>query len=64
MGNLPELMTIQQVADYLQVSVSTVRRMLADGRLRGVNLGRAWRIPKESVAELLASGAEGGRCND
>lgn len=64
MGNLPELMTIQQVADYLRVSVSTVRRMLADGRLRGVNLGRAWRIPKESVAELIARGTKEGNCNE
>lgn len=58
MTQLPDLMTIQQVADYLQVSISTVRRMLDDGRLPSVKLGRARRIPKEAVAELVRKGLE------
>jgi len=61
MTTLPELMTIRQVAEYLQVSISTVRRMLADGRLSGIKVGRAWRIPREAVAQLLA---DGGHSND
>lgn len=58
MTQLPDLMTIQQVADYLQVSISTVRRMLDDGRLPSVKIGRARRIPKEAVSELVSKGLE------
>ena len=61
MTALPELMTIKQVADYLQVSISTVRRMLADGRLNGFKVGRAWRIPREAVAQLLNEGVQESR---
>ena len=60
MTTLPELMTIKQVAEYLQGSISTVRRMLTDGRLHGIKVGRGWRIPRESVAQLIADGMQGG----
>jgi excisionase family DNA binding protein len=38
------LLTVQQVAENWQVSQRTVRRMIADGRLPIVRLGRAVRI--------------------
>ena len=53
---MEELLTIEETADYLRISVSTVRRMLNDGRLKGVNIGRQWRIPKEALAELTRVG--------
>jgi len=71
---MEELLTIEETADYLRVSVSTVRRMLNDGRLKGVNIGRQWRIPKEALAELTRPGGTDkakvyvleymGRCGD
>jgi excisionase family DNA binding protein len=39
------LLTVGQVAENWQVSQRTVRRMIADGRLPIVRLGRAVRIP-------------------
>lgn len=56
MTELPDLLTIRQVAEYLQVADLTVRRMLKDGRLRGTRLGVLWRIPRESVEELIQTG--------
>ena len=38
------LLTPQQVAGMLQVSVGTVLRLLRSSRLRGVRLGRHWRV--------------------
>ncbi|MGI5925363.1 MAG: helix-turn-helix domain-containing protein, partial [Lentisphaeria bacterium] len=52
METRPELLTIDETAEFLRVSDKTVRRMLNDGRLKGVNIGRQWRIPKEALAEL------------
>lgn len=45
-----ELLTVPQVAENWQVSERTVRRMIADGRLRVVRLGRSIRIPPEASA--------------
>ena len=40
-----ELLNVQQVAENWQVSQRTIRRMIADGRLPVIRLGRAVRIP-------------------
>ena len=39
-----ELLTVRNVAENWQVSQRTVRRMIADGRLPIIRLGRAIRI--------------------
>jgi excisionase family DNA binding protein len=47
-GNPPVdkgLLTVRQVAENWQVSERTIRRMIADGRLPVIRLGRAVRIP-------------------
>jgi len=40
-GDKTELLTIDETAEFLRVSDKTVRRMLNDGRLKGVNIGKA-----------------------
>jgi excisionase family DNA binding protein len=51
-----ELLTIDETAEYLRVSRSTVRRMIDDGRLEAVTIGRQWRIRKETLEELTRPG--------
>jgi excisionase family DNA binding protein len=51
-GNPPTgevLLTVHQVAENWQVSERTVRRMIADGRLLIIRLGRAVRIPARTA---------------
>jgi excisionase family DNA binding protein len=43
------LLTVHQVAENWRVSVRTVRRMIADGRLPIIRLGRAVRIPTRAT---------------
>ena len=43
------LLTVHQVAENWRVSVRTVRRMIADGRLPIIRLGRAVRIPERAT---------------
>ena len=38
------LLTVRQVAENWQVSERTIRRMIADGRIRVVRIGRSVRI--------------------
>jgi excisionase family DNA binding protein len=47
---LGRLWTVRQTAEAWQISERTVRRMIADGRLSVVRLGRAVRIRGKAVA--------------
>lgn len=51
--NLPEIITPQQLADFLQVSDQTIKRSLKSGGLIGFKVGRDWRIEKEEVIKWL-----------
>jgi excisionase family DNA binding protein len=47
---LERLLTVDQLAELWQVSPRTIRRMIADGRLPVVRLGRAVRIRVQAVS--------------
>ncbi|MCC7107057.1 MAG: helix-turn-helix domain-containing protein [Chloroflexi bacterium] len=49
----PEVMTPDQVAEYLQVDRETVYRYIRSGELTASKLGRHYRIPKPNVEALL-----------
>ena len=48
-----ELLTVQETAQLLKVSPITVRRYIASGRLAAVKVGRAVRIRREAVEDLM-----------
>jgi excisionase family DNA binding protein len=50
---MDELITINQLTECLQVDRLTVYRMLKDGRIRGVKVGRQWRVPRSEVADMV-----------
>jgi excisionase family DNA binding protein len=47
------LLTIRQVAKYLQVVPITVYRMIDRGDLKASKVGRVWRIRYQDVQEYL-----------
>ena len=49
---MPEWLTTGQVADYLQVSVSTVYRWVAEGRLPAYKIGNTRRFRRDEVDAL------------
>ncbi len=50
----PEWLTVEQVAEWLQVSTKTIRRYIEDGSLPAVNLGgRAIRIRRQDLDAWL-----------
>ncbi|MGI6207605.1 MAG: helix-turn-helix domain-containing protein [Anaerolineae bacterium] len=55
-----DIMTPQEVAEYLQVSPETVYRYIREGKLVASRLGRQYRIPKRSVEVLLLSTSMAG----
>ncbi len=51
-NNVRRMRTQQEVAAMFGVSLSTVKRRIADGTIGTVRLGRVVRIPDEEVARL------------
>lgn len=52
---VPEVLTPEQAADYLQVNRETIYRYIRGGQLVASKLGRAYRIPRRSLDLLLWS---------
>jgi hypothetical protein len=56
------LLTVEQAAAEAQVSVKTIRRRIAEGRLKAENYGSAkradWRIAPESLSSIQPPVAE------
>lgn len=52
--------TIQEVANYLRVSYSTVYRLInkGKGKLRAHQVGSKWRITQGQIDEYLKGGAD------
>lgn len=51
----PLVYTLDQVADLLQVSRRTVDRLVAEGRIRPVRIGRSSRVTERELAAYIAS---------
>lgn len=48
------LMTVQEVADELAISRWSVYRLIWDGRVQSVQLGRCRRVVRQSLDDYLA----------
>jgi excisionase family DNA binding protein len=56
-----DILTPQEVAEYLQITPDTVYRYIREGKLVASKLGRHYRIPKENVELfLLVTSTAGG----
>ena len=58
------LLTVPEVAELLRLSPRSIRRLIADGRLRVVRLGHAIRIRPQDVEALVASSGQGRSRDD
>ncbi len=55
-----ELLTCEEAAAYLRVHPRTVGRLLKEGRLPGVKVGRQWRLRRADLDAHLSGGARAG----
>ena len=53
---MSEIMTTQEVAEYLRTSVETIKRMARRGALPAAKLGRNWRFRKADIDDWLETG--------
>ena len=53
-----ELLTPNEVADFLKVPVKTVWRWCRNGTLPAVKIGKYWRIPQDELNVFIATQRE------
>ena len=50
-----ELLTVEQVADYLQLNKLTIYKYIREGRLPAVKIGKVYRVRKPDIEAFLES---------
>jgi len=50
-----QVMTLEELAQYLKVPKSTLYKTLQDGRIPGQKIGKQWRFGKAAIDQWLAS---------
>ena len=50
-----EVLTAEEVAEYLRIHPYTVRRLVRAGKLPGFKVGGQWRFKKEEIDSLIKS---------
>ncbi len=53
-----EIMTMDDLAEYLKISKSTLYKLATEGKLPGQKIGKRWRFHKEAVDEWVKRGLE------
>lgn len=52
-NELPDLLTVNEVADYLRLTNIQVYNLIYDKKLPAFKVGGSWRIKKETIQELM-----------
>ena len=51
-----EVLTVQEVANYLRIDIRTVYRLAKNGDLPCIKIGRQWRFNRDDIKELVSRG--------
>jgi len=53
LDKLPDILTIKQLAEFLQVNSRTIQRAITNGELKAFKVARDWRIEKDAVIRWI-----------
>ncbi|MCB8814601.1 helix-turn-helix domain-containing protein [Desulfosporosinus shakirovi] len=53
MAEYKEIMTLRQVAEYLQISEVTSYRLVQENKIPAFKIGHSWRVKKEDLNEFI-----------
>jgi excisionase family DNA binding protein len=53
-----EIMTMDELAEYLKISKSTLYKLAQEGKLPGQKVGRHWRFHRSVIDQWLARGVK------
>ena len=51
-----EVLTVQEVANYLRIDIRTVYRLAKRGDIPCIKIGRQWRFNRDAIKELVSRG--------
>jgi acetyl-CoA synthetase len=55
----PEILyTVPEAAKLLSIAPKTLTDWLRAGKIRGVKVGRSWRIPESAIDDIAKSGTQ------
>lgn len=57
-ANIPQVMNVNEVADYLRVAPATIYRLAQQGKIPCGKVGRAWRFRKETIDHWISEHPE------
>ncbi|MBI3313880.1 MAG: helix-turn-helix domain-containing protein [Candidatus Omnitrophica bacterium] len=58
--NTNRVMNIQEVSDFLNISVSTIYYLAQRGKIKGAKFGKHWRFLEQEILDYLrGNGAHG-----
>jgi len=60
---MTELMTVEEVADYLRVTKKTIYRLLRQGKIPATKVGHQWRFDKAAIDKWLQRSSVGTKAN-
>lgn len=49
----PDVYTVEEVADILRISTSSVTKMIREGNLSAIKIGSMYRIPRRTIAKIV-----------
>ncbi len=52
-GNEPDIMTLKQAAQFLQITERYLQELIHAGTIPAVKLGKGWRIMKADIPDAL-----------
>lgn len=58
-----EFLTVEEVAEYLRLPLSTVYKLAQDNKLPGFKVGKHWRFRKDAIQEWIKK-QENDRANN
>lgn len=53
LDNLPDIVTVKQLAEFMQINEATVKRAIKSGELEAFKVGRDWRIEREAIMNWI-----------
>ncbi len=58
LADLPEVLTVDQVADYLGLARNSAYAAVGRGDIRSVKIGRGVLVPRSAIEQLIAPAQE------
>ncbi len=61
MNNGKEIMTVNEVAEFLKISTVTTYRLVQEGKISAFKVGRSWRVKRTDLNEFIEQQKQGER---